>query len=99
MPILRSYGFTEPEFYQPPAWRWIREIRKDQNSKAKYYEEIPMQERGVQKYEFKEKEIKNLKKIEKMVAKPDSESENIDPTNLNLKKVKPTTENGKFDRR
>ena len=57
-----------------------------------------MQERGVQKYEFKEKEIKNLKKIEKMVAKPDSESENIDPTNLNLKKVKPTTENGKFDR-
>lgn len=52
MPILNAYlknGFTEefpytPEFYQPPAWRWIREEKRGQNSKG--YVEIPDVDRG-----------------------------------------------------
>ena len=55
MTILKPYNFpTVPEFYQPPAWRWIREVRKDQNSKSKYYKEIPECERGIQKYNYTE---------------------------------------------
>ena len=28
-------GFAEPEFYQPPSWKWIREPSRNENSKAK----------------------------------------------------------------
>jgi hypothetical protein len=66
MEIMRPYtksGYTEddlPSFYQPPSWRWVRDMRKNQNSKG--YEEIPVDERGLQKYSNEPKSVREKKK-------------------------------------
>ena len=40
--IMRPYEnpqFSHPEFYQPPAFRFVRESNRNLNSKQKYYED------------------------------------------------------------